>query len=971
MRIFWALPLLAACASAAASITASATASDGCPPVRFSSLVSAPLLPTPNTHRVLVKQSDGSFTAFDLSNDPPYGMLHAIPHFDRQLRPCTPSVTGLNRVVLALGQTPSGGYLIASQTLASNVVTNVVTTVVTAFDADFNMQGQTTLSGAILDLQFADINNDGIPDIVTFSPPIYGNLVSVYLGNGGGSFQSPVTTSFSGSLSTVFTIADVNEDRKPDLVVVTGLPNAVLVLLGNGDGTFQAPKTAAPAIQPTALAVGDLNGDGKPDMVFADIDNVTNLQNSFEPIVAVALGLGDGTFSKPVQYAVGEQGRIAIGDLNGDGFPDIVTAGFTILFGDGKGGFAHRRDYPGPGPAFSSYPSGAVPIIADFDGDGIPDIVSAMGNSSVMAGDTVSVLFGKGGGIFNGPPMNRVPGLPAPDNQISALAAGDFNGDGVPDLAVADFLGNISALKGAGDGTFSPSFTTQATNAVPTAIVLADFNRDGNLDIVTVGARPAAGVSVLLGKGDGTFQSQLQAQTPLQTPAPAGAFTVVSADFNGDGNPDLAVLSSSALFPGAMDSVQILLGNGDGSFSPGAAYPVGPGAISLVAGDFHGDGKVDLVAANCGTAPNYRDGNLALLSGKGDGTFAAPAILPLSPGNGMGPWSMIAADFNRDGKLDLAVSFDPGLAVLLGTGEGSFQAPVLYAEPAYLLFSGDLNGDGIPDLIATSVQGDNYLLGAGDGSFQSPVAIAGAVPGPTALADFNRDGKLDIADGMSASTAGVGVAALLNAYQPPPPVAIVSAANLAAGSLVPGSVATAFGNFSSNAGVTFTDAAGTEAPATLLYESPTQANFVIPAGLDAGPASVTIGSAGPTQVVLTPSAPQLLSVGQTGLAAAYATQISFTGAFTLQPVFTVQNGIASPVPIDVSAGPAYLTLFATGLIGSAFVQLNGTGVPATYIGPDPSVPGIQQINLLLPASLAGSGQVEITMDGSPVYFVVK
>jgi uncharacterized protein (TIGR03437 family) len=957
MRLLWLLPNLIAVSVFAQDATAQA----GCPAVSFSSVASAALLPTTSTHRVLVKQSDGSFTAFDLSNTLPYGILKVIPHFDKQLRPCVPSATGSNdSQVLAIAQIPSGGYMIASPAGPFPLQVDV-----TVFDSGFNMNGQVQLSNVFSE-QFADLNGDGKLDIVAIVPVTEAqDAISVLLGNGGASFQPPIITQLSTvSAVSAFVLADVNGDHKLDLVAVTAFPSTISVLLGNGDGTFQPAKTVASAIQPTAVAIADLNGDGKPDLVFADVNNFTNPQNSFEPIAAVALGAGDGTFATSVQYSVAGMGPIAIADLNGDGIPDIVTGGVTILFGDGKGGFPNRHDV--------FFPPSSSWIVTDFNGDGIPDIVSGLGTSAVIAGDTVSVLFGLSGGTFALPPASLIPNYPAPDDGIAAMAAGDFNGDGIPDLVVADYS-HVSVLKGMGDGSFQATFSTTAVGI--TAIAPGDFNGDGNLDFAIAENTPqTAGVEILLGNGDGTLQS------PIRIPTQLGAAALAVGDFNGDGKLDLAVVISTQDFA-ASDSVQILLGNGSGSFSTAGTYPAGPAAVSIAAGDFNGDGKLDLAVANQGTRTQKNlDGSLALLTGNGDGTFAASVILATAEGSGLGPSGLAVADFNRDGKLDLALTFSNesspsgGLAILLGGGGGTFQAPVVYSTRAPLVLSGDLNGDGIPDLVAggTLDEAASYLLGNGDGSFQPPVPLA-PVGAAFVLADLNRDGKLDIA------SAGLqGIDAFLNTSQPPPPITIVSAASLAAGPLALESLATAFGTNlpASGASVAVTDLTGATLSASVLYSSSSQVNFVIPAGLDAGPAIVTIGSTLSTPVVLTPFAPSLFVVNAEGLAAAYVTRVSPGGGVTNQLVFSVQNGVATPVPIDVSAaaGQAYLVLFGTGFGDLSLKQigLNGGFFTVTYAGPQPSVPGLDQINILLSPTLAGSGITRLDPIGTnPVYIDIK
>jgi uncharacterized protein (TIGR03437 family) len=221
----------------------------------------------------------------------------------------------------------------------------------------------------------------------------------------------------------------------------------------------------------------------------------------------------------------------------------------------------------------------------------------------------------------------------------------------------------------------------------------------------------------------------------------------------------------------------------------------------------------------------------------------------------------------------------------------------------------------------------------------------------------------------------------LNSAQPPPPVTIVSAASIAPGLLAPDSLATAFGTNlpASGASVSVTDITGTTLPASVLYSSSLQINFAIPAGFDAGPATVAIGSLS-VPVVLAPFAPSLFALNAEGLAAAYVTRISPGGAVMNQPIYSMQNGIATPVPIDVSAaaGQAYLILFGTGLRNAdmARVAINGGTFGMTYIGPQPSIPGLDQINIPLPSVYAGSGvtRLDLNVDGltvNAVYIDIK
>ncbi len=313
--------------------------------------------------------------------------------------------------------------------------------------------------------------------------------------------------------------------------------------------------------------------------------------------------------------------------------------------------------------------------------------------------------------------------------------AGDFNGDGHLDLAVADTGSEtVSVLLGNGDGTFQPP-AYYAVGTDPDAIVAGDFNGDGRLDLAVensgsnINFFPGT-VSVLLGNGDGTFQSQV---TDAVGSRPV---SIVAGDFNGDGRLDLAVANIGS------DMVSVLLGNGDGTFQPQVTYAVGSGPDSIVAGDFNGDGRLDLAVAN------WNDGTVSVLLGNGDGTFQPQVTYAV----GSGPDAIVAGDFTGDGHLDLAVAnyFDDTVSVLLGNGDGTFQPQVTYAvgwDPGAIV-AGDFSGDGHLDLaVANELSGTvSVLLGNGDGTFQPQVTYAvGSGPDAIVAGDFNGDGHLDLA----------------------------------------------------------------------------------------------------------------------------------------------------------------------------------------------------------------------------------
>jgi FG-GAP-like repeat len=331
-----------------------------------------------------------------------------------------------------------------------------------------------------------------------------------------------------------------------------------------------------------------------------------------------------------------------------------------------------------------------------------------------------------------------------------SLVAGDFNGDSKLDLAVATGT-SISMLLGKGDGTFNvTSFPTTALSVGTLAV--GDFNGDGKLDLAY--PDPLSNLlHLLLGNGDGTF-------TEVSTTA-VGRDPVWTAagDFNGDGKLDLAVVNR------VDGNVSILLGNGDGTFSRNPSVKVGNKPNAVTVADFNGDGKIDLAVVNSG------GNSVSILLGAGDGTFT----LKSSPTTGASPYGIVASDFNGDGKIDLAVTNTCGnastcsplefgsVSVLTGAGDGTFTvtSKVLpdYHKPLGIA-AGDFNADGKTDLAVVGlIESSAFILpGNGKGGFGAPVPMNGpAFPlaGYIAVGDFNGDGRLDFAEN-NPNPAGVG-----------------------------------------------------------------------------------------------------------------------------------------------------------------------------------------------------------------------
>jgi len=528
----------------------------------------------------------------------------------------------------------------------------------------------------VIGLVAGDFNNDGKLDLVIDNHPAENsNTLSMLLGNGDGSFRPGANLVADGPPISL-TTGDFNKAGKLDVAIATDLSD-VSVLLGNGDGTFQPHVDYGVDFGPFGIAAADMNRDGNLDLVVS----VSTFQQ-FSGAVVVLPGKGDGTFQQPTEAVSGVLGRVLVGDFNADGKLDVgigTFSGVEVLLGNGDGTVAHAIDY-----ATAKFPLAA--ITGDFNGDGKLDLATV--NQSCASGScagTVSVLLGNGDGTFR-PRRDFSVG-----RQPSALAAGDFNGDGILDLAVVNSFDNtVSILLSMGHGKFLPH-VDYATGDTPQRIVVGDFDGDGKLDLAVTNLNDNT-VSILRGKGDGTFHKR---QNFATGPGPLG---LVAADFNNDGKLDLAVTDSNT-----------------------PATPQGKGLVSVLLGDGHGGFRphVDSVTGS------------------------------------LNPVEIAAGDFNRDGKLDLAVTSGLGelgiMITLRGDGDGGFQllpSTHLVGILAGPILSGDLNGDGILDL-ATASPGSNLVVvfkGKGDGTFRTQSAYGtGIGPFGMALGDFNGDGELDLA----------------------------------------------------------------------------------------------------------------------------------------------------------------------------------------------------------------------------------
>ena len=584
-----------------------------------------------------------------------------------------------------------------------------------------------------------DFNGDGITDLVSVSQG--GNTVSVVLGDVNGGFNLPVSYPTGPAPSAVVS-GDFNGDGILDLAVTnsnctyqtTGLADTELVcnagtvsiLLGNGDGSFQPHLDYATGKNPSALAAADFNADGKLDLAIA---------NAQDDSVSVLLGQGDGTFQSQVVYKVPSAQGLVVGDFNNDHKLDLVVSGPSTLLGNGDGTFQAPITYAG------GYESGtATPFAAaDFNLDGKLDLYEG-GALFLGNGDGTFVLHAVYGGVGNDSSGTN-----------GGAAAADLNGDGKPDLVIAEGTG-IAVLLGNGDGNFQTPLNYSASTAAD--VLVADLNGDGRLDLAVAesGCLPSsicptpgsAALSLLLGAGDGTFIGGTGYAYSPSYPASQ----VVSADFNGDGKPDFAA-ATNFVPVGANTPLSVYLGNGDGTLQAQIPTTIPQNTGFIAAADLNADGKADVatVYVNCNEGNTAcQPGDLVVLIGNGDGTFQSPVEYAV----GLEPEDLTIGDFNGDGKPDVATanSASSTISILLNNGNGTFQTHVDYStgvQPAHII-SGDFNGDGKLDLVTLTQAGISLHLGNGDGTFRPHQDYAPTSQGLSlAAGDFNGDGKLDLA----------------------------------------------------------------------------------------------------------------------------------------------------------------------------------------------------------------------------------
>ena len=412
-------------------------------------------------------------------------------------------------------------------------------------------------AGVVTTLQDA-YNNSGNPALITTTSAAKGIMIKA-----GSGFDST-------------SLLQIQDSSGNDLLNADSINEKITVGSFSTPVKFAAKTDYTTGAHPYSVTTADFNGDGKPDLAVANILNGT---------VSVFLNNGDGTFATKVDYTTGTYPEsVTSADFNGDGHPDLAVANqisntVSVFLNNGDGTFATKVDYTtGSGPHSVT--------TADFNGDGKPDL--AVANSGSTGSSGLSVFLNNGNGTF-ATKVDYTTG-----SSPYSVTTGDFNGDGKPDLAVANQISNtVSVFLNTGTGTFATK-VDYTTGSSPLSVTSADFNGDGHPDLAVANGGSTT-VSVFLNTGTGTFATKVDYTTG------SGLVSVTTADFNGDGHPDLAVANSGS------DSVSLLLNTGTGTFAAKVDYTTGANPAAINSADFNGDGHPDLAATD------YSSGTVSVL----------------------------------------------------------------------------------------------------------------------------------------------------------------------------------------------------------------------------------------------------------------------------------------------------------------------------------------------------------------------
>ena len=550
----------------------------------------------------------------------------------------------------------------------------------------------------------------------------------------------------------------------------------------------------------------------------------------------------------------------------------------------------------------SLWPSGLV-VAEDLNGDGILDL--AVENNYF---DTLTVLLGDGTGHFKASPTISSTG---PDP--STVAVGDFNNDGIPDLAIANGDATLTILLGNGDGTFTPA--AGLMTGISNGVTIGDFNRDGISDLA-VSRYNTNEVTIYLGNGDGTFTAK-SSFSPNAT-------SIAVGDFNGDGVPDLAIANSG-------NNLIIMLGNGDGTFTAATTPPELGGHSYLVAvGDFNLDGNLDLAVAN---STSEGANTVTILLGNGDGTFTTKSTLPTM----MWDYSSVeVVDYNGDGIPDLAVSYGSvgeGVYtnILLGNGDGTFTATNTLVGTLGAV--GDFNGDGIPDTALINVDDSVTILLTTVSETATATVNGVSVVGTgshTVVAEYPGDSIYGASESSTTSLTATKITPTVAVT--PSPSSITTAQALTVKTTVSGGT----GNLTPTGSVTLTTGSYTSAAATLNTGS---ANINIPAGLlatgsdtltvtyipDSSSSSTYNSAMGSNSVTVTTAVSPSFTISGNAVSIAPGATTGNTSTITVTPA----GGFTGTVNLSCAISPTAASDPATCSLSPASVAISGAAQTST------------------------------------------
>lgn len=708
----------------------------------------------------------------------------------------------------------------------TNATTNLISVLMGSGTGTFATKIDYSTGTQPVGLAVGDFNNDGKQDIAVTN--VFRANVSVFINLGNGTFASKVDYDTGGSPVSL-SIGDYNKDGKQDIATANSSSNNISVLLGTGTGKFNAKTDFATGTTPNSITMGDFNSDNIPDLAVANKNSNT---------VSVLLGMGTGSFLTKVDYTTSTSpSSVKTGDFNGDGKLDILLPN-TILAGIGNGTFAPKSDFS-TGSAQSSYLT-----VTDFNGDGKHDIAMISTNKyvsvwlsqcsrvkvqplisqyscsenfttiSVTANTLVPPSYQWYSNTFEGyngaliidsatsssyfPPLpngtnyyfckitdswgsdnsnlslvsNEIvtidsfkPTSGAPGTSVTITGCGfslipenntvTFGGLKAMITNVSSSTLTVTVPQGASfnnivvkvgnsiakspiafNSTYScvnSSFPAIKNNSYSTSMYVAmisgDFNKDGIQDIAAINNNNSI-LSIIMGIGNGKFSPKVDYST--------GKYpnSITIGDFNSDGNEDLVVTNSSSY------NISVFLGTNTGTFLPKTDYETidSPGYVTV--GDFNYDGKQDLAII----IPSLS--NISILIGNGKGGFSTYGKYA----SDLGAIKLTIADFNGDKKQDIAVVNYGGktISVFLNIGEGKFAAKLDYnlQNAADNILSSDFNNDGIQDLAvgSSASKGIFILTGIGNGTFKTKYDfyLTGKEPLEMALADLNGDNIKDL-----------------------------------------------------------------------------------------------------------------------------------------------------------------------------------------------------------------------------------